>query len=350
MATRKSKFDRILQDPLRKNLVQIAFELAFYSILERRFAKEYLSRLLYRKNSLPFNHFLRDEEIGKLQLSRILHSDQSAEVLINKVKFYQFCIQNKIPTPKIIVYNEETLFHDFKQSFEIKDGAHFMTLAKQWIEASKYQSIFIKPVDGKGGVNAYRLDVNTTEAEFHGVYNAIIKAHYIIQETIIQHPIIQQVSPYSINTLRVDTYKPLREPSRVMSALMRFGRKGFVVDNPGSSGGFFVPVDRQNKCLKAPGLQMMAVGNHTYLEHPDTHVVLDKHPVPYLDEAFALVNHACELLGDRLIGWDVCIGPEGPIIIEGNHNYHMVMQEVAYGGYRKHPDFIRVLAEEQIKA
>ena len=51
-------------------------------------------------------------------------------------------------------------------------------------------------------------------------------------------------------------------------------------------------------------------------------------------EAFALVNHACELIGDRLIGWDVCIGPEGPIIIEGNHNYHMVMQEVAYGGYR----------------
>ena len=65
--------------------------------------------------------------------------------------------------------------------------------------------------------------------------------------------------------------------------------------------------------------------------------------------AFALVNHACELLGDRLIGWDVCIGPEGPIIIEGNHNYHMVMQEVAYGGYRKHPDFIRVLAEENIR-
>ena len=87
----------------------------------------------------------------------------------------------------------------------------------------------------------------------------------------------------------------------------------------------------------------------TYHEHPDTHVILDKHSIPYLDEAFALVNHACELLGDRLIGWDVCIGPEGPIIIEGNHNYHMVMQEVAYGGYRKHPDFIRVLAEENIR-
>ena len=349
MATRKSKFDRILNDPLRKSLVQIAFELGYYSIQERRFAKEYLSRLLYRKNSLPFNNFLRDEEIGKLQLSRILHSDESAETLINKVKFYEFCVQNNIPTPKIIVYNEKQLFHDFKQAFEIKDVETFKELAKEWIFASKHQSIFIKPVDGKGGANAYRLDLNSNEVEFNTVFNAIITAHYIIQETIIQHPDIQMVSPYSINTLRVDTYKPLNEPSRVMSALMRFGRKGFVVDNPGSSGGFFVPVDMQNKCLRAPGLQMMAVGNHTYLEHPDTHVILDKHSIPYLDEAFALVNHACELLGDRLIGWDVCIGPEGPIIIEGNHNYHMVMQEVAYGGYRKHPDFIRVLAEENIR-
>jgi len=111
MATRKSKFDRILNDPLRKNLIQIAFELGFYSIKERRFAKEYLSRLLYRKNSLPFNNYLRDAEIGKLQLSRILHSDESAETLINKVKFYQFCIQNNIPTPKIIVYNDKRRFN-----------------------------------------------------------------------------------------------------------------------------------------------------------------------------------------------------------------------------------------------
>ena len=246
---------------------------------------------------------------------------------------------------KILVENIGQVLYEA----EIKDVKRFTELAKAWILASKHQSIFIKPVDGKGGANAYRLDHNSHEAEFNAVFNAIITAHYIIQETIIQHPDIQMVSPYSINTLRVDTYKPLNEPSRVMSALMRFGRKGFVVDNPGSSGGFFVPVDMQNKCLKAPGLQMMAVGNHTYLEHPDTHVVLDKHSIPYLEEAFALVNHACELLGDRLIGWDVCIGPEGPIIIEGNHNYHMVMQEVAYGGYRKHPDFIRVLAEENIR-
>jgi hypothetical protein len=269
--------------------------------------------------------------------------------LINKVKFYQFCLENKIPTPKVIAYNEKHVFNDFEQPFELKDSNSFRTLANKWILSSKHQSIFIKPVDGKGGVNAYRLDAKTSEAEFDNIFSAITKAHYIIQETIIQHPDIQTISPYSINTLRVDTYKPLQEPSRVMSALMRFGRKGFVVDNPGSSGGFFVPVDLKNKCLKAPGLQMMVVGNHTYLEHPDTHVVLDKRPVPYLDEALALVNHACELLGDRLIGWDVCIGPEGPIIIEGNHNYHMVMQEVAYGGYRKHPDFMRVLAEENIR-
>ena len=350
MATRKLKFDRILNDPLRKNLAQILFELSFYSFKEKRFAKEYLSRLLYRKNSLPLNNFLRDAEIGKLQLSRILHSDESAEILINKVKFYQFCVKHAIPTPKVLAYNEKNQFHDFVHDFLINDLQAFVSITNKWIQASTHQSIFIKPIDGKGGHDAYRLDLNSTNADFEEVFKAVSSAQFIIQETIIQHADISLVSPYSINTLRVDTYKPLNEPSRVMSALMRFGRKGFVMDNPGSSGGFFVPVDLEHKCLKAPGLQMMVVGNQTYTQHPDTLVQFDQKPIPFLDEALALVNHACELLGDRLIGWDVCIGPEGPIIIEGNHNYHMVMQEVAYGGYRTHPDFIRVLAEENIQA
>ena len=39
------------------------------------------------------------------------------------------------------------------------------------------------------------------------------------------------------------------------------------------------------------------------------------------------------------MGWDVAITPNGSLIIEGNHNYHIAMQEMAYSGCRSHPVF-----------
>jgi hypothetical protein len=46
---------------------------------------------------------------------------------------------------------------------------------------------------------------------------------------------------------------------------------------------------------------------------------------------------------NRLVGWDVAILPDGPAIIEGNDRYHKGIQEMAYGGYRRHPTFARIL-------
>ena len=37
------------------------------------------------------------------------------------------------------------------------------------------------------------------------------------------------------------------------------------------------------------------------------------------------------------MGWDIAITPNGPFVIEGNHNTGLMMTEVGYGGYKKHP-------------
>lgn len=349
MNEKHTKISRILNDPLRKSLPVLVFELGFESLKRGRFAQEYLSRHCYRKGNPSLKNFVSDKDIGVLQMSRILHSDASAHTMINKVEFYRFCTEHAIPTPKILCYSVNGKFLDFSGELAIHSAEDFRESCTKWLKTSPHLSLFIKPVDGKGGHGAYRIDEPQLIDLEHltEIYDEMVAADAILQETVIQHPIVNAISPASINTLRVDTYIPLGEKSRVMSACMRFGRTGFVVDNPASSGGFFAPVSMDGT-LHAPGVQMLAVGNHTYTHHPDTSIALEGIKLPYFKEALDLVNRAAEASGDRLVGWDVCLGTDGPIIIEGNHNYMITLQDVAYGGYMNHPEFRKVLAEEHL--
>ncbi len=342
------KLNRVLSDPLRKNLGLILFEWLYYSFKQRKFSREYISRLCYRKGYPKLENYVSDVQIGVLQMSRVLHSDHSTRRLINKVEFYKFCVEHHIPTPKVLGYTMDHRLNNMNEWIEDITFKQMSELLYQWVIESPHQSIFIKPLDLKGGVGAYRLHKEdlSNNTLLHEIFDVIFDSNYIIQQTIIQHDVVNQINPASINTVRIDTYKPKDEPSRVMSALMRFGRKGYVVDNPGSSTGFFIALDLTTHRLQAPGLQITAVGNHTYTHHPDTNVALDKVQIPFVDEVIALVNFACEKSEDRLVGWDVCIGVDGPILIEGNHNYHILMQELAYGGYNNNPEFKKVLAEE----
>lgn len=49
--------------------------------------------------------------------------------------------------------------------------------------------------------------------------------------------------------------------------------------------------------------------------------------------------------GLRMVGWDVAIGPSGPILIEGNSNYDNTGNDQADGGYRANPVFRKALHE-----
>jgi glutathione synthase/RimK-type ligase-like ATP-grasp enzyme len=68
--------------------------------------------------------------------------------------------------------------------------------------------------------------------------------------------------------------------------------------------------------------------------------------IPFIPEAKDLVTKAASLMpGLRLIGWDVAIGENGPILVEGNSDYGLRGNDMHYGGYRTHPVFKKILEE-----
>jgi hypothetical protein len=108
------------------------------------------------------------------------------------------------------------------------------------------------------------------------------------------------------------------------------------VDNA-CSGGFFVNVDLETGRLEGKGFQFLRYGREVFVEHPDTKVVLGGRCVPYFKEAINLVKAALALLPAKIVGWDVAVSEDGPVLVEANFRPMLTMSDTACGGYRKNP-------------
>lgn len=214
------------------------------------------------------------------------------------------------------------------------------------IKKSFNNSIFVKPSDGEGGVHTFKLYAENLNSEDIGIlWNAMQKESFVFQENIIQNEQISKIYDKSINTIRIHTYLHEDDKVEIVSALMRFGFGGSVVDN-GCSGGFFVPVDIEEWKLCGKGRTYLSAGAKTFANHPDTNVKLDGYQLPFADEIVRYVTVGAKLFSDnKLIGWDIALTENGPIVIEANAGPHVSMLQMACGGIKTHPRYKEIFKD-----
>lgn len=71
--------------------------------------------------------------------------------------------------------------------------------------------------------------------------------NFVIQEKVVQHQWFEQFNATSVNTIRVVTYRSVRdEKVHVIQTLFRVGKKGSFVDNQ-SSGGIAIGIDTNGR-------------------------------------------------------------------------------------------------------
>lgn len=60
---------------------------------------------------------------------------------------------------------------------------------------------------------------------------------YIVQKAVDQHPYLAQFNPTSINTLRIATYRSVKDDKvHILSSVIRIGKDGSIVDNAHAGG------------------------------------------------------------------------------------------------------------------
>ena len=177
----------------------------------------------------------------------------------------------------------------------------------------RHESFMSKPFDGLGGQDVTKVHTkDITDAMAY--FTECIENHLFLEELVVQHEDLNKLCPASVNTIRVMTYYNHGDP-RILWMGMRVGSGTSAVDNF-SSGGMVVAIDTENGCLKGDAIDKVS---NTYATHPTTGVQFDGFPIPCFDQIADLVLETAKLEDKILvIGWDVAITPEGPVLIEGN--------------------------------
>lgn len=136
-------------------------------------------------------------------------------------------------------------------------------------------------------------------------------SQYLFERQVIQHPVMAQFNPSSVNTCRIITFH-----NKAIACGARFGRSGSFIDNA-AKGGLVVSVDMETGLLGAYGLREYDATK--YYEHPDSHVAFKGVAVPHWKEMVAAVEKTCRMLPYySSVGFDVACTPNGPVIIEIN--------------------------------
>lgn len=341
------QFNIVLKDKnKKKNPLQILRELTALAIAKKELPLYYGGKYLYRAQNENFSDYLSSKEEMMVRFSPKLHKLEYTTLLKNKLASALYFENCGLAVPRMPSYNvNNTFFYEGKQE-KITTTEELTGFFEKVLDESGLEGLFIKALAESGGIGCYMLRKSNLAENLREIAPILLKGAFIHQEILKQHGEINKIYPHSINTLRLETYIDKTGKTHVLAGLMRFGIAGNFVDNA-SSGGFYASVDMERGMLRGKGFQKMKAGKGGGLfeAHPDTGHIIDGTEIPFFEEAVQLALDGVEYVPDRYIGWDIAVTQTGPVLIEGNGSPHVILADIAYGGYLKHPLYGEILEE-----
>ena len=176
--------------------------------------------------------------------------------------------------------------------------------------------IIAKPLNGIEGIGIRIYELLHTEASYREIFDDIIAGPpSIVEQFITQHPAINEIYPNAVNTIRVMSFLDNGE-GKILNAVMKFATTSNV-DNY-YQGGLAAGVDSETGVLCTEGVDY--AGN-LYQYHPYSGKEIKGFQIPHWDKVVELIRVAAAIHPELpYIGWDISITPDGPEIVEGNHN------------------------------
>jgi hypothetical protein len=154
-------------------------------------------------------------------------------------------------------------------------------------------------------------------------------APYVLQERLANHPSIARFAPDTLCTVRVVTYRrPGAEPEHLASTF-RMAGGSFPADNF-SQGGLACRVDDATGELWPAVFKELHDTAVDHLNHPVFGTPIAGFRLPQGERVIDLALRTHRVFPDiPSVGWDVAITPEGPVLIEANYNWNVVLTQQA---------------------
>ncbi len=285
-------------------------------------------------------------------------SEQKAYVHYNTVMRRRIELNNSSKDNCVCILRDKLLFSIFLEGLGLKGAStvfytsggnlySYRTKSVATMEdilAFDNKKLFCKPLDGQCGDGIFVLWVKDGKmyigdklVDMAELKDRCRSGRYLMQEYVSQHPQMSRLHPQSINTIRLLTVRGLKDGQiHILPSSLRIGRGDAFVDNM-SKGGFCIGINLETGYLKQYGFLKPTYGLKEEV-HPDSHIRFEEFQIPFFDEAKRQAVYFHSMLpGIHSIGWDIAIGEDGPIFIEGNDNWELLSLQLQEG-FKKYFD------------
>nr|WP_274638341.1 sugar-transfer associated ATP-grasp domain-containing protein [Microbacterium bovistercoris] len=234
------------------------------------------------------------------------------------------------PTAKELVEDKPRFYRDFDADIR-REWIDVATADPDRISAflGRHEYVLAKPVGGFGGAGIDRIATSDIDDVDAWRTQQVARGQTLLEEILPQHADLAAVYPGSVNTVRLVTFLDPAGVFHVIAAVLRIGNGG-VIDNF-AGGGMFTMLDDDGVALY-PGVDKQS---HVYERHPVTGVQIEGLRVPMYAEALQMVERLSRRLPQiPYMGWDIAITPDGPAVIEANHNSSVFQMKPTVSGVR----------------
>lgn len=206
-----------------------------------------------------------------------------------------------------ITFNKKFNKYLLRDWMEVKDSPENFEEFKKFCQ--KHHEILVKPLSescGKG-VEIFK----TNPQNLKKIYQNLLETkRYLVEEVAIQCDEISKLHPSSINTIRIVTLN-----NEIVAAFLRIGNNNNVVDNF-NHGGLVAPINIETGIIDYLAIDKKM---NIYEKHPLTNEPILWFKIPKWPRIKRFVIQASKEVPEvGYVGWDVCLGPKDPFLIEGN--------------------------------
>lgn len=220
---------------------------------------------------------------------------------------------------------------------------------REFLQQRADYPVFAKPLSGTGsfgsallsGVEGDTLLLGDGRRVALDAFCAEILTDYpdgfLFQDALVQHPDMSAMAGAAIGSLRVVTLRDQTLP-RPLYALWKLPSPQAMSDNFWQDGSMVAeigPEGRLGRCRIGTGLEGRWIDSH-----PVSGLKFAEFRIPHYQAALDAASRAHALYPELgVIGWDIAIGPDGPVIIEANNNPFHTLYQLAYGRGVLNPEF-----------
>ena len=193
--------------------------------------------------------------------------------------------------------------------------------------------VVLKGSTGGGGKNVRIISLANLEVN---EIVAIAKEHNydILEEYVYQHDSLMELSPKSLNTIRVITQYTSTDNVEIVGTILRMGIDKNT-DNL-SSGGLACNVDPQTGIINTEGISFDITKKDSPC-HPLSGIKFIGFQIPMWEQVKSICDRVAKLHPEnKSVGWDIAITNNGPIVIEGNHDWGARLWQMPLGCGQKY--------------